>query len=86
MPIQLLGSAAGLGLSIPERTPCTIVTFAITTLYSMGLLVHGAWVLSQPQPMPDAGGMPLTLPSLPRLSLGPRRLGSGLGLGLQGTF
>lgn len=92
MSIQLPFSALGLAASISERSECTAAVFAVTTVYSAGLLAHGAWALSQPEPEPPAPAMmatqPLVLPSLrpPRLRLGPGRFGSGLGLGLHGTF
>lgn len=89
MPIQLVGSAVGLSLSAIGRAPCTGVIFGVTGVYSTALLVHGAYVLSQP-PAPAAPGMqglaqPLVLPP-PRLRVGPSRIGNGLGLIVQGAF
>lgn len=90
MSIQLAGSTLGLAAGISERSECLTAVFAVTTAYSAGLLAHGAWVLGHPPPDPPVRVLqqPLTLPSPrpPRLRLGPGRIGSGLGLGLQGTF
>lgn len=86
MPIQVMGSAVGLGFSILGRANCTAVLFTVTGVYSTSLLVHGAYVLSHP-PLSDMYQTvrPLALPQ-PRLRVGPSRIGNGLGLIMQGAF
>lgn len=89
MPIQMMGSAVGLGFSVLGRVNCTAVLFSVTGVYSTSLLVHGAYVLRHP-PLSTASGMyglaqPLALPP-PRLRVGPSRIGNGLGLSVQGAF
>lgn len=86
MPIQLVGSAVGLGFSALGRVTCPAVLFSVTTIYSAALLVHGAYTLSHP-PLSDMYQLSRTLAlPPPRLRVGPSRIGSGLGLLVQGTF
>lgn len=86
MPIQLMGSAVGLGLSVVGGAPCTGVLFGITGVYSSALLVHGAYALAHPSPESSYGlAQPLVLPP-PRLRVGPSRMGNGLGFVVQGSF